>query len=106
MHQSWKTLVTHYDSIRNVHLRTLFKDDPKRGERFTLGTTDCSSTTPRTELPTKPLRSYANWRGVAVRSRIQAMFGGDKINVTEDRASCTSRCACPNPNPLVINSGC
>ena len=34
--QSWKTLQTHYESIRNVHLRTLFEDGPKRGEHFTL----------------------------------------------------------------------
>jgi len=34
--QSWKALKTHYESIRDVHLRTLFADDLKRGERFTL----------------------------------------------------------------------
>ena len=34
--QIWQVLGTHYESIRNVHLRTLFEDDPKRGERFTL----------------------------------------------------------------------
>jgi glucose-6-phosphate isomerase len=34
--QSWKELAKHYESIRNMHLRTLFADDPKRGERFTL----------------------------------------------------------------------
>jgi hypothetical protein len=34
--QSWKALAIHYESIRNVHLRTLFEDDPKRGERFTV----------------------------------------------------------------------
>ena len=34
--QSWRALAKHYESIRNVHLRTLFADDPKRGERFTL----------------------------------------------------------------------
>ena len=34
--QSWKALATHYEAIRNVHLRTLFADDPKRGERLAL----------------------------------------------------------------------
>jgi hypothetical protein len=31
---AWKALEEHYRSIRNVHLRQLFSDDPKRGERF------------------------------------------------------------------------
>lgn len=34
--QGWKALATHYEAVRNVHLRTLFADDPKRGERLTL----------------------------------------------------------------------
>ena len=33
--QSWKALATHFDEIGDVHLRTLFADDPKRGARLT-----------------------------------------------------------------------
>jgi glucose-6-phosphate isomerase len=67
--QSWKALGTHYESIRNVHLRTLFEDDPKRGERFTLEAAGLFLDYSKTESRTKPLRSSANWRGSAASAR-------------------------------------
>ena len=36
-HPAWKALAAHYEQMRNVHLRTLFADDPARGERFAIG---------------------------------------------------------------------
>ena len=59
--QTWKALATHYETIRNVHLRTLFADDPKPGERLTLEAAGLFSTTPRTESSAKLSRFFANW---------------------------------------------
>jgi glucose-6-phosphate isomerase len=84
---AWKTLVEHCRDIRPRHLRELFKVDPDRGERLTLEAAgiylDYSKN--RITKDTLPLLiRLAEDRGL--RRRIDAMFSGEKINVTEDRA--------------------
>ena len=84
---AWKALVTHHEKTREIHLRTLFADDPKRGERLTAEAAgiylDYSKSRVTDETLTL-LRQLADETGL--RGRIDAMFGGEKINVTEDRA--------------------
>ncbi|MBV8813573.1 MAG: glucose-6-phosphate isomerase [Verrucomicrobia bacterium] len=84
---AWKALEQHFQSIREAHLRTLFAEDPKRGERFALedvGLYFDYSKNRITEETLKLLLQLANETGL--RRRIDAMFRGDKINVTENRA--------------------
>ena len=85
--KAWKALAVHYKAIREVHLRTLFADDPKRGERMTVEAAglflDYSKNRVTDETLTLLIR-LAEESGL--RSRIDAMFRGDKINVTENRA--------------------
>jgi glucose-6-phosphate isomerase len=84
---AWKALEQHFQSIREAHLRTLFAEDPKRGERFALeavGLYFDYSKNRITEETLKLLLQLANESGL--RGRIDAMFRGDKINVTENRA--------------------
>ncbi len=84
---AWKALETHYEQVRNVSLRSLFADDPGRAARFSLEAAglflDYSKNriTPETA---KLLLQLAQESGL--RERIDAMFRGDKINVTEKRA--------------------
>jgi glucose-6-phosphate isomerase len=84
---AWKALETHYQKVRGLHLRRLFADDPKRGERFTaeaLGIyLDYSKNRITDETLPLLLRLAAE---SGVRERIDAMFRGDKINITEKRA--------------------
>ena len=85
--QSWKTLETHYEIIRNVHLRTLFADDPKRGERFTVEAVGLFLDYSKNRITDETVGLLCQLaRECGLGSRIEAMFGGDKINVTEDRA--------------------
>ena len=84
---AWKALEDHYQKARNLHLRTLFAEDPERGKRLTLeaeGIYLDYSKNRLTDETIKLLLSLAE--SVGLRERIDAMFRGDKINVTEKRA--------------------
>ncbi len=84
---AWKALRRHHAEIRNVHLRQLFADDPRRGERFAfeaLGLYFDYSKNRITDETIGLLVELANQSGL--RERIDAMFSGEKINITEKRA--------------------
>ena len=83
----WKSLQSHYKKVRGVHLRSLFADDPARGERMTaeaVGLFLDYSKNRITDRTLKLLIRLAEESGL--RSRVEAMFSGEKINVTEKRA--------------------
>ena len=83
----WKALEAHAQAMRSQHLRTLFTQDPQRGERLTVEAAglylDYSKNRITDETLTL-LRQLAAESGL--RERIDAMFQGDKINVSEQRA--------------------
>jgi len=84
---AWKALSAHYEKIRNQHLRDLFKSDPGRGTRLTVeaeGLYLDYSKHRVTDETLKLLLQLAEESGL--RSRIHAMFSGEKINITEKRA--------------------
>ncbi len=85
--KAWKALKTHHKEIRELDLRDLFAGDPKRGERMTaeaVGFFLDYSKNRITDETVKLLIQLAEQSGL--RSRIDAMFQGEKINTTEDRA--------------------
>jgi glucose-6-phosphate isomerase len=84
---AWKALEGHYKEIEPLHLRQLFADDPGRGDRFTVETLGILldySKNRITGATLKLLLQLAEESGL--RARIDAMFRGDKINITEKRA--------------------
>src|SRR4051794_20058787 len=84
---TWSALQEHYRQIRDTHLRTLFADDPSRGERLILeavGLFFDYSKNRITDETLSLLLQLADESGL--RERIDAMFGGAKINTTEGRA--------------------
>src|SRR5678815_5368300 len=85
--RAWKALVAHYQNVRELHLRKLFADDPTRGERMTVdavGLVLDYSKNRVTDETLKLLLQLADESGL--RERIDAMFRGEKINITENRA--------------------
>jgi glucose-6-phosphate isomerase len=84
---AWNALETHFQKIRNLHLRDLFAADPGRGKRLTVEAVgiylDYSKNRITDETP-RLLVKLAEESGL--RSRIDAMFRGEKINITENRA--------------------
>ncbi len=84
---AWKALQAHYKEIRTVHLRELFAQDPARGDRMTVESAGIFvdySKNRITDETLKLLFELAEESGL--RERTQAMFIGEKINVTEKRA--------------------
>jgi glucose-6-phosphate isomerase len=84
---AWRALATHYEHIKDLHLRRLFADDPGRGERMTAegaGLYLDYSKNRITDETVALLLQLARERGVT--ERRDAMFRGDKINITERRA--------------------
>jgi glucose-6-phosphate isomerase len=85
--KAWISLQSHYDKVHALHLRQLFADDPKRGERMTaeaVGIFLDYSKNRVTDETIKLLIQLTEESGL--RSQIDAMFRGDKINFTEKRA--------------------
>ena len=84
---AWKALASHHEAVSKLHLRQLFAEDATRGERMAVEAAgiylDYSKNRVTDETIALLLR-LAEESGL--RSRIDAMFRGDKINVTEDRA--------------------
>ena len=82
-----KALAAHYKQIKDVHLRQLFADDPKRGERFTAEAAGVFLDYSKNRITDETLNlliQLAEESGL--RERIDAMFRGEKINVSEKRA--------------------
>ena len=85
--KAWNALTAHSNEVRKLHLRDLFAQDPKRGERMTLEAVGLYldySKNRITDETLKLLCQLATESGL--KERIDAMFRGDKINVTENRA--------------------
>src|SRR2546430_1617643 len=85
--KAWKELATHHKKLAKLHLRELFAKDPTRGERLTAhaaGLLLDYSKNRITDTTFKLLLRLAKESGLE--ERRQAMFNGEKINVTENRA--------------------
>jgi len=84
---TWNALQAHHQEIKSVHLRHLFAEDPKRGERLSaeaVGVYLDYSKNRITDETLKLLLGLAEESGL--RERIDSMFRGDEINVSERRA--------------------
>src|SRR5262247_2154911 len=102
--EAWKTLEAHYKKISTVHLRQLFAEDPKRGERMALEAVGLYldySKNRVTDETLKLLLQLAEESGL--RERIDAMFRGEKINITENRAVLHVALRAPKGASIVVD---
>lgn len=84
---AWQALQAHYQQICTLHLRQLFADDPQRGERFTIEALGIYFDYSKHRITQETLHLLLQLaQECGLRDRIDAMFRGDKINITEDRA--------------------
>ena len=84
---AWKALVEHYQKTQHLHLRKLFADDPKRGERFAAEAAGIYLDYSKNRVTGETMRLLLELaESSGLRARIDAMFRGEKINVTENRA--------------------
>src|SRR5215468_7726854 len=102
--QAWDALDSHYKKTSNLSLRQLFADDPKRGERMTVEAVGLYldySKNRITDETLKLLLRLAEQSGL--RSRIEAMFRGEKINITEKRAVLHVALRAPRGASIVVD---
>jgi len=84
---AWKALAAHHRKIAPVPLRKLFAADPKRGERLTVEAAGLFLDYSKNRVTDQTLRLLLRLAGESnLRTRIDAMFAGDRINITENRA--------------------
>src|SRR5690349_19199853 len=84
---AWASLEQHYRKIKDVHLRQLFADDGDRGERLTVEAAGVYLDYSKNRITDETLRLLLQLaRESGLRERIDAMFRGEKINVSEKRA--------------------
>jgi glucose-6-phosphate isomerase len=84
---AWRALADHYTRLRTIHLRQLFADDPRRGEKFAVEGAGLYLDYSKHRITDETLKLLLDLAAECdVRGRIDAMFRGDSINVTEQRA--------------------
>jgi glucose-6-phosphate isomerase len=102
--EAWQALQAHYERIRGLHLRELFAGDPGRGERMTVDAAGLFLDYSKhriTDETVKLLLHLAEESGL--RARIDAMFRGEKINVTEKRAVLHVALRAPKAASIVVD---
>src|SRR5437764_688403 len=86
--ETYKALEAHYQQIRNTHLRTIFAEDPARAQQFAAEGAGLYLDYSKHRVTRETIaRLIALAEDCGLRDRIDAMFRGDHINVTEDRAA-------------------
>ena len=101
---AWQALQAHYESIKDLHLRQIFADDAQRGERLAVDAVGIYFDYSKhrvTDETLKLLLKLAEESGL--RGRIDAMFRGDKINVTENRAVLHVALRAPAGQSIVVD---
>ncbi|MGE5278485.1 MAG: glucose-6-phosphate isomerase [Acidobacteriota bacterium] len=101
---AWKALEAHHQTVRHERLRELFAADPKRGERLAAEGAGVYLDYSKNRVTDETLRlllQLAEESGL--RARIDAMFGGEKINVTEGRAVLHVALRAPKGTSIVVD---
>ena len=101
---AWKALQAHHSKIRDVHLRELFAADPRRGERLAADGAGVYLDYSKNRVTDETLRFLVQLADECdLRGRIDAMFRGDKVNVTERRAALHVALREPRGASLVVD---
>jgi glucose-6-phosphate isomerase len=100
---AWKALAEHYQTVRGLHLRQLFADDPRRGERFTAEAAGIYLDYSKHRITDETIRLLVGLaEECGLGRRIEAMFRGEQINVTEKRAVLHTALRAPESEQVVV----
>jgi glucose-6-phosphate isomerase len=100
----WSALASHYKTVSKLHLQQLFADDPKRGERLAVEAVGLYLDYSKNRVTDETMRlllQLAEESGL--RARIDAMFHGEKINITEKRAVLHVALRAPRDESIVVD---
>lgn len=102
--QAWKNLAAHFRKVQKLHLRQLFADDPTRGERMTVEDVGLFLDYSKNRITDETLRLLVELAEESgLRERIDAMFRGEKINVTEGRAVLHAALRAPRDASVLVD---
>jgi glucose-6-phosphate isomerase len=102
--KAWKALEAHAQQVRGLHLRSLFADDPKRGERMTVEAAGLFLDYSKNRITDETLRLLVELaQESGLKQRIEAMFRGEKINITEKRAVLHVALRAPKSESILVD---
>jgi glucose-6-phosphate isomerase len=100
----WKALADHYADTKDLHMRDLFTADPRRGTTFTAEAGDLYLDFSKNRVTAESVRLLvAVAERAGLRERIEAMFRGERINTTENRAVLHVALRAPEGASIVVN---
>jgi glucose-6-phosphate isomerase len=101
---AWKLLEKHYQKLKSIQLRDLFAEDRERGEKLAIETTGIYLDYSKNRITAETLRLLLQLaRECGLQSRIAAMFRGDKINVSENRAALHVALRAPRGTSILVD---
>ncbi|MBW0000008.1 MAG: glucose-6-phosphate isomerase [Verrucomicrobia bacterium] len=101
---AWKALGSHHKKVQELSLRKLFADDPRRGERMTIEEAGLYLDYSKNRITDETLGLLLQLaEECGLRARIDAMFRGEKINVTENRAVLHVALRAPREASIVVD---
>src|SRR5215211_7342065 len=101
---AWQALAAHYEQIGDVHLRTLFAADPQRGERLSFEAAGLYFDYSKNRITDETIRLLVQLaEECGLRERTAAMFSGEKINITEQRAVLHVALRAPRDQSIIID---
>jgi glucose-6-phosphate isomerase len=101
---AWKALQAHAPSVKATHLRQLFAEDPRRGDRLNVASVGIYFDYSKNRITDETLRLLMNLAEESdLRGKIDAMFSGEKINVTENRAVLHTALRAPKGRQIYVD---
>jgi glucose-6-phosphate isomerase len=101
---AWKALQAHFQKIHEVQLGQMFTDDPARGERYTVETDGIFLDYSKNRITDETLKLLVQLaEDCGLRGHIDAMFRGEKINITENRAVLHVALRAPKGESIVVD---
>jgi glucose-6-phosphate isomerase len=101
---AWKSLKSHFEKIRGTHLRALFAEDPKRGERLALEAVGLYVDYSKNRVTDETLSLLLNLaKECNLHDWIDAMFRGEKINITENRSVLHVALRMPQGTSIIVD---
>jgi glucose-6-phosphate isomerase len=101
---AWKALTAHYKKMSKLHLRELFADDPKRGQRMAAEGVGLYLDYSKNRVTSETLKLLLRLgEESGLRARINAMFSGEKINITEKRAVLHTALRAPKDATILVD---
>ena len=102
--KAWSALRAHHKTVQSVHLRKLFADNPKRGEKFSLEALGIYFDYSKNRITDKTVTLLLQLaRESGLREHIDAMFRGEKINITENRAVLHVALRAPKDQTILVD---